>query len=102
MDIFYGIYPTRTKVLVDLMGLCLFLIPMCAFIAWSALPVFAQMYSTGEMSSNVGGLIRWPAMATIPFGMSVLILQALSEVIKRVGWLMHVHDMDTHYERPLQ
>lgn len=102
VDIFYGIYPTRVKVLVDLMGICLFLIPMCAFIAWSAFPVFAQMYTTGEMSSNSGGLIRWPAMATIPFGMSVLILQALSEVIKRVGWLLHVHDMDTHYERPLQ
>ncbi len=102
VDIFYGLYPTRMKVVVDLLGICFFLVPLCGFIAWSSLPVFTQMVVTGEMSSNAGGLIRWPAMFTIPFGMGVMVLQALSEAIKRVGWLMHVHDMDTHYERPLQ
>jgi TRAP-type mannitol/chloroaromatic compound transport system permease small subunit len=102
VDILYGIYPTRTKVIVDLVGICIFLIPLCAFVAWSAMPVLTQMYVTKEMSSNAGGLIRWPAMLTIPFGMGLLILQAVSEVIKRIGWLMHVYEMDTHYERPLQ
>lgn len=102
VDILYGIYPTRTKVIVDLVGICVFLIPLCAFIAWSTMPVLTQMYVTKEMSSNAGGLIRWPAMLTIPLGMGLLILQAVSEVIKRIGWLMHVYEMDTHYERPLQ
>jgi TRAP-type mannitol/chloroaromatic compound transport system permease small subunit len=102
VDILYGLYPTRTKVIVDLVGICVFLIPLCAFVAWSAMPVLTQMYVTKEMSSNAGGLIRWPAMLTIPFGMGLLILQAVSEVIKRIGWLMHVYEMDTHYERPLQ
>ena len=102
VDILYGIYPTRTKVIVDLVGICIFLIPLCAFVAWSAMPVLTQMYVTKEMSSNAGGLIRWPAMLTIPLGMGLLILQAVSEVIKRIGWLMHVYEMDTHYERPLQ
>jgi TRAP-type mannitol/chloroaromatic compound transport system permease small subunit len=60
------------------------------------------MYTSGEMSSNAGGLIRWPVMATIPLGLGLLMLQAVAEIIKRVGWLMHVHEMDTHYERPLQ
>jgi TRAP-type mannitol/chloroaromatic compound transport system permease small subunit len=54
------------------------------------------------MSSNAGGLIRWPVMATIPLGLGLLMLQAVAEIIKRIGWLMHVHEMDTHYERPLQ
>jgi len=102
VDIFYGMYPTRIKVFVDLFGLCVFLIPLALFIIWSVWPVFVQMYVTKEMSSNSGGLIRWPAMLTIPLGMSLLVLQAISEIIKRVGWLLHVHDMDTHYERPLQ
>ena len=102
VDILYGIYPTRTKVIVDLVGICIFLIPLCAFVAWSTMPVLTQMYVTKEMSSNAGGLIRWPAMLTIPLGMGLLILQAVSEVIKRIGWLMHVYEMDTHYERPLQ
>jgi len=102
VDILYGLYPTRIKVIVDLVGLCVFLIPLCAFVAWSAMPVLTQMYMTQEMSSNAGGLIRWPAMLTIPLGMGLLILQAVSEVIKRIGWLMHIYEMDTHYERPLQ
>jgi TRAP-type mannitol/chloroaromatic compound transport system permease small subunit len=102
VDIFYGMYPTRSKVVVDLLGLCLFLLPMTLFIAYSALPVLTKMILSQEMSSNAGGLIRWPAMLTIPLGMSLVALQGVSEIIKRVGWLMHVHDMDTHYERPLQ
>lgn len=102
VDIFYGMYPTRTKVVVDLLGLCLFLLPMTLFIAYSALPVLTKMIVSQEVSSNAGGLIRWPAMLTIPLGMSLVALQGVSEIIKRVGWLLHVYDMDTHYERPLQ
>ena len=102
VDIFYGMYPTRAKVMVDLAGLLLFLLPMTLYIAWSALPVLMRMVVSQEMSSNAGGLIRWPAMLCIPLGMSLVALQGVSEVIKRVGWLLHLHDMDTHYERPLQ
>ncbi|MBT9463202.1 TRAP transporter small permease subunit [Hydrogenophaga sp.] len=102
VDIFYGMYPTRTKVVIDLLGLTLFLLPMTLFIAWATLPVLTKMFLSQEMSGNAGGLIRWPAMLTIPLGMCLVALQGVSEIIKRVGWLMHVHDMDTHYERPLQ
>lgn len=102
VDVFYGHYPTRVKVVVDILGMLFFLIPVSLLIIYLALPIFERMYETKEMSSNAGGLIRWPVMLTIPLGLSLLVLQALSEVIKRVGWLMHVHEMDTHYERPLQ
>ena len=102
VDVLYGIYPSRGKVLVDLMGLCLFLLPLTLYIAYAALPVLTQMYVSQEMSSNAGGLIRWPAMLTIPVGMVLVALQGFSEIVKRVGWLMHVYEMDTHYERPLQ
>ena len=102
VDVLYGMYPTRMKVLVDLFGLIFFLLPVMGTIAWLSVPFLVKMYVSGEMSSNAGGLIRWPVMATIPLGLGLLILQAGSEIIKRVGWLMHVHDMDTHYERPLQ
>ena len=65
-------------------------------------PLFVNMYVSKEMSSNAGGLIRWPAMLTLPVGFGLMILQGLSEIIKRVGWLTHRYEMDTHYERPLQ
>ena len=61
-----------------------------------------KMLGSGEMSNNAGGLVRWPAMLTLPLGFTLMLLQALSEIIKRVAWLMHLHEMDTHYERPLQ
>jgi TRAP-type mannitol/chloroaromatic compound transport system permease small subunit len=60
------------------------------------------MYDTGEMSSNSGGLIRWPAMLLLPLGFSLVLLQGLSEVIKRVAWLGNRYDGDFTYERPLQ
>lgn len=102
VDVFYGLYPTRLKVIVDLLGLCLFLLPVMGYIAWLSLPYLMTMYVTQEVSSNAGGLIRWPVMATIPIGLGLLLLQALAEIVKRIGWLLHRHEMDTHYERPLQ
>ena len=39
------------------------------------------------MSSNSGGLIRWPVYALIPLGFALLMLQGASELIKRVAFL---------------
>ena len=102
VDIVYTLYPTRVKVLVDLLGLLLFLLPVTLLIMYMSWPLVVGQYVSGERSSNAGGLIRWPVGLTIPLGMALLSLQAVSEIIKRVGWLMHVYEMDTHYERPLQ
>ena len=41
-----------------------------------------------EVSSNAGGLIVWPAKILIPIGFLLLTLQGISELIKRVGFLM--------------
>jgi TRAP-type mannitol/chloroaromatic compound transport system permease small subunit len=41
-------------------------------------------------------------MLTLPVGFGLLFLQGISEIIKRVAWLRHEYEMDTHYERPLQ
>lgn len=102
VDVVYGRYSTRTKVWVDLLGLIFFLMPVMGFMLYLSWPMFLTMYRSGEMSSNAGGLIRWPVMLLIPLGFALLLVQGLSELIKRVAWLRHVHDMDTHYERPLQ
>jgi TRAP-type mannitol/chloroaromatic compound transport system permease small subunit len=73
-----------------------------ALMLYFSWPLFLQMLQSGERSSNAGGLIRWPAMLMLPLGFSLVILQGLSEIIKRVGWLLHRYEMDMHYERPLQ
>lgn len=102
VDVLYGRYSTRKKVIVDLLGLCFFLLPVTLLVIYLAWPMFMVHLTTGERSSNAGGLIRWPVTLTLPLGMALLALQGVSEIIKRIGWLTHQFEMDTHYERPLQ
>jgi len=102
VDIIYARLPGRGKVYVDLFGLVFFLLPVMVAMIWFSFPLFMKMLGSGEMSNNAGGLVRWPAMLMLPLGFSMVLLQGLSEIVKRVGWLLHVHEMDMHYERPLQ
>ena len=59
---------------------CLILISL----SW---PVFERAWVSGEMSQNAGGLIRWPVQLLIPLGFSILLLQSVSELIKRIAFL---------------
>ncbi len=102
VDVIYGRYSGRTQALVDLVGLLFFLMPSMLVMLYYSWPLFASMYASGEMSSNAGGLIRWPAMLMLPLGFTLLLLQGTSEIIKRMAWLAHKYDADFHYERPLQ
>lgn len=102
VDIFYGKLKRHGPVYVDLFGLLFFLLPVMGVIAWLCWPLFVNMYVTKEMSNNAGGLIRWPAMMLLPLGFGLMFLQGVSEVIKRVAYLMGLIEMDTHYEKPVQ
>jgi TRAP-type mannitol/chloroaromatic compound transport system permease small subunit len=102
VDVFYGQLSARIKVMVDLFGLTVFLLPVMGLMIYLSFPLFLQMFNSGEMSSNAGGLIRWPAMLMLPLGFSMVFLQGLSEIIKRVGWLSGQYEMSLVYERPLQ
>jgi TRAP-type mannitol/chloroaromatic compound transport system permease small subunit len=102
VDVVYGRFPSRVRVWIDLLGLLGFLLPVMVLMLWLSWPLFTRMLATGEMSGNVGGLIRWPAMLMLPLGFALVTLQGLAEVVKRVAWLLHLHDMELHYERPRQ
>lgn len=102
VDVLYGRYSGKTQALIDLAGYTLFVVPTMVVMIYYAWPLFARMVVSGEMSSNAGGLIRWPAMLTLPLGFGLVLLQAVSEIIKRVAWLNHSYEGDFHYERPLQ
>jgi TRAP-type mannitol/chloroaromatic compound transport system permease small subunit len=102
VDVLYGQYPGKVQAIVDLAGLLLFLMPVMILMIYFSWPLFVKMYTTGEMSSNSGGLIRWPAMLMLPVGFTLLMLQGISEAIKRVAWLNHKYQGEFHYERPLQ
>ena len=102
VDVLYGRYNGKTQVLIDLFGLLFFLLPVMLLMVYLSTPLFIKWYESGEMSSQAGGLIRGPAMLTLPLGFALMTLQGVAEVIKRIGWLMHKYDLDIHYERPLQ
>ena len=77
----------RTQVWVDIFGTLCFLFPLSITIMCLSWPIFVNAWVSGEMSSNAGGLIRWPARLLVPVGFFLLTLQGVSEVIKRIAFL---------------
>jgi TRAP-type mannitol/chloroaromatic compound transport system permease small subunit len=80
-------FSARGRNWVDVIGIVVFLFPLCYMMATLAWPLFANAYESKEMSSNAGGLIRWPVFLLIPVGFAILALQGLSELIKRLAFL---------------
>lgn len=87
IDVVYGRFSRRTQIKIDIFGLCAFLLPFVVITVDLVLPLVVRAYQSGEMSSNAGGLIRWPVYALLPAGLLLLGLQAVSELIKRVAFL---------------
>jgi TRAP-type mannitol/chloroaromatic compound transport system permease small subunit len=102
VDIFYGIFSTRVQIWIDLLGGIFFLLPAMAIIGWLSWPVFYNSYAGNELSSNAGGLIRWPIKIFLPLGFALLTLQGFAEVVKRIAMLTGDLAADVHYERPMQ
>lgn len=77
----------RTRNWIDVVGILVVLFPFCLITIGLGWPFFLQAFNSGEMSQNAGGLIRWPAYALIPAGFALLMLQGISELIKRMAFL---------------
>ena len=77
----------RGQAWIDVFGIVFFLMPMAIAIMMLSWPVFMHAFDSGEMSNSAGGLIVWPARLMIPVGFALLIVQGLSELIKRIGFL---------------
>ena len=77
----------RTNAVIDAIGIVVFTIPLSIILIDLGWPLFYRAWTTGEMSQNAGGLIRWPVLILIPVGFGILCLQAVSELIKRVAFL---------------
>ena len=77
----------RIRAWIDVVVLTVFVLPLAFLLGELGFELFWNAWVSGEMSYNSGGLPRWPAYACIPLGMAGLGLQAVSEVIRRIGWL---------------
>lgn len=90
IDIIAGRLSDRAQNWIDVFGIVVFLLPMAIMLVYLSWPVFMLAWKSGEMSSNPGGLIRWPVRLMVPVGFVLLILQGLSELVKRIAFLKGV------------
>jgi TRAP-type mannitol/chloroaromatic compound transport system permease small subunit len=102
VDLFYGIASERARIWIDIVGGFLFLLPICIILIYFTWPWFVESWRINEISSNAGGLIRWPVKLLLPLGFALMALQGISEIIKRIAALEHIIDADFKYEKPLQ
>ncbi len=87
IDVVLGRFSKRTQIRVEAICIVLFLFPFCITVIDLVWPLVVKAYLTGEMSSNAGGLIRWPVFAMVPIGFTLLLVQGVSELIKRIAFL---------------
>ncbi len=87
IDFISSKFSARGRNIVDVIGIIVFVFPLCFLMVKLSWPVFENAWVSGEMSSNAGGLVRWPVYGVIPLGFVILAVQAVSELIKRVAFL---------------
>ena len=96
IDVISSRFSKRKQIWIDVFGFVFFLMPVCFAILYYGVPFFLQGFRSGEMSSNAGGLIRWPVYLMIPVGFSLLMAQGLSELVKRIAFLQGLIEDPTH------
>lgn len=85
IDIIYGLWSRRVQHWIDLLGHIFFLMPFVLLMIYYFVPYFLLSYRTGEVSTNAGGLIIWPAKLMLLLGFILLGLQGVSEIIKKIA-----------------
>jgi TRAP-type mannitol/chloroaromatic compound transport system permease small subunit len=95
IDVVLGRFSKRTQIKIEAVCTVLFLFPFCINVIALVWPLVVKAYMTGEMSSNAGGLIRWPVFAMVPLGFALLMIQGVSELIKRIAYLQGLIDDPT-------
>ena len=102
VDLLYGSRTPRGKAWTDVIGIIFFLLPAMATMIFFSWEFFLTSFRTGEHSSNAGGTLLWPVKLLLPAGLSLLLLQGLAELIKRIAVLRGDLADTTAYERPTQ
>ncbi|MCC8234016.1 TRAP transporter small permease subunit [Pinisolibacter aquiterrae] len=127
IDIVNSNLSKKTRNMIEMIGHVFFLLPMVAVFLYTGLPflmrslpdaasvgdvlgnafhqspvtTLGQIFALGEQSSNAGGLPQWPAKFLIVLGFAVLLVQAISELIKRIaimrGLIEDVHAVGGHH-----
>jgi TRAP-type mannitol/chloroaromatic compound transport system permease small subunit len=100
VDVLYGLLTPRRQVWLDLVCLAIFLMPAALLLTGMSWTLFAESWRIDEVSSNAGGLLRWPVKLILPLGFGLLALQGLAEMVRRAAMLAGAIPLSTQYERP--
>jgi TRAP-type mannitol/chloroaromatic compound transport system permease small subunit len=87
IDVIAGRLSPRAQNWIDVFGIIVFMLPMVLITMYLSWFVFTLAWTSGEGSANPGGLIRWPVRLLMPVGFFLLLLQGLSELVKRLAFL---------------
>lgn len=85
IDIVNNMMPKVVRDWIDLVGHTFFLIPLTIVMILTGVPFFLRSLEINEQSGNAGGLPQWPAKSLIMIGFILLLVQAISELIKRAS-----------------
>ncbi len=85
IDIVNNLLPKNVRNSIDVIGHAFFLLPLCLIMTVTGIPFFYRSFAINEQSGNAGGLPQWPAKSLIMIGFGFLLLQGLSELIKRIA-----------------
>lgn len=102
VDLLYGAVSERTRTWIDLFGSIFCLMPFCLVMMFLTWPWFLEAWRTNEVSTNAGGLVRWPVRLITPVGFALVLLQGFSELIKCIAALTTDYVREHAYEKPLQ
>lgn len=87
IDLLLSRLSLRKRMWVDIFGIIVFLLPVAVMTTWMTFPMLVRTFGSGQVSGNTGGLLLWPAWAIAVAGFGLLVLQALSELVKRIAVL---------------
>ena len=85
IDIINNLLPQRIRNRIDIVGHAFFLLPLCVIMIVTGIPFFLRSVEINEQSGNAGGLPQWPAKSLIMIGFTMLLIQGISELIKRIA-----------------
>ncbi len=85
IDIINNLLPKRVRDVIDLIGHLFFLLPLTVVMIITGVPFFERSFEINEQSGNAGGLPQWPAKSLIMIGFALLLVQGISELIKRIA-----------------
>jgi TRAP-type mannitol/chloroaromatic compound transport system permease small subunit len=85
IDIVNNALPKRVRDSIDVIGHALFLLPLTIVMIITGIPFFYRSFEINEQSGNAGGLPQWPSKALVMIAFAMLLIQGLSELVKRIA-----------------